>query len=288
MNLVFYRLAVKNICVSLVTLLALFGLQSQTAHASCTTSETAGFSAGSVVTGNRVVICATESSQKTTTSSSTSSSTSTTTGKQKTSGSAPSLPKSVCPTVVSTTEQIVAAALAGCKIPGPSRPPAAKPATPRKIESTTTNVLANSQSAQAVLEPQPLAITASKAVLQVGESVLLISDAADHEKSAVILGRAGFVRFTPFSYQWSVAGAQDSAVAVAAFSSSGQKPLNLQLTYRASTRFSLAEPWLFVGLVTVSADHQVLVIEAVQTIAPKLAPRLVRGSCESWPSSYRC
>jgi hypothetical protein len=125
-------------------------------------------------------------------------------------------------------------------------------------------------------------------VLQVGESVLLSSDAADHEKSAVILGRAGFVRFTPLSYRWSVASAQNSAVAVAAFSSSGQKPLSLQLTYRASTRFSLSEPWVFVGLVTSSADHQVLVIEAVPSIAPKPAPRLVRGSCESWASSYRC
>ena len=234
--------------------------------------------------GNRVVICATESSQKTTTSKSTS----TTTGKPKSSGSSPSLPKPVCPTAVSTTEQIVAAALAGCSIPGPSRPPAAKPATPRKIESTTSSISATSQSAQAVLEPQPLVIQASKSVLQVGESVLLSSDAADHEKSAVILGRSGFVRFTPVSYQWSAGGAQDSAVAVAAFSSSGQKQLSLQLTYRASTRFSLSEPWVFVGLVTAAADYQVLVIEAAPTISPKLVPRLVKGSCEGWPSNYRC
>ena len=239
---------------------------------------------GSAVTGNRVVICATESSQKTTTSKSTS----TTTGKPKSSGSSPSLPKPVCPTAVSTTEQIVAAALAGCSIPGPSRPPAAKPATPRKIESTTSSISATSQSAQAVLEPQPLVIQASKSVLQVGESVLLSSDAADHEKSAVILGRSGFVRFTPVSYQWSAGGAQESAVAVAAFSSSGQKQLSLQLTYRASTRFSLSETWVFVGLVTAAADYQVLVIEAVQTSAPRPSPRLVKGSCESWPSNYRC
>ena len=284
MNLVFYRLAVKNISIALATLLLIFGLQPQTAQANCTTSQSAGFSAGSVVTGNRVVICATESNQKATTSKSIS----TTTGKPKSSGSAPLLPKPICPTVVSTTEQIVAAALAGCNIPGPSRPPAAKPATPSKIESTTSNVSATSHSAQAVLEPQPLVITASKDLLQVGESVLLTSDAADHEKSAVILSRPGFVRFTPFSYQWSVGGAQDSAVAVAAFSSSGQKSLSLQLTYRASTRFSLSEPWVFVGLVTSTADHQVLVIEAVQTTAPRPSPRLVKGSCESWPSSYRC
>ncbi len=274
----------KNISVLLATLLLLVGLQPQAAQANCTTSQPTGFSTGSAITGNRVVICATESNQKTTTSKSTS----TTTGKLKSYGSAPLVPKPICPTAVSTTEQIVAAALAGCKIPGPSRPPASKPTTSRKIESTTSNVSATSQSAQAVLEPQPLAITASKTVLQVGESVLLSSDAADHEKVAVILGRPGFVRFTPFRYQWSVAGAQDSAVAVAAFSSSGEKPLSLQLTYRASTRFSLSESWVFVGLVTARADHQVSVIEAVQTIAGRPMPRLVRGSCESWPSSYRC
>jgi len=284
MTLGLYRLAVKNISVLSATLLLLFLFQPQAAQANCTTSQSTGFSAGSAITGNRVVICATESSQKTTVSKSIS----TTTGKTKGSGSTPSLSKPVCPTAVSTTEQIVAAALAGCHIPGPSRPPAAKPAAPRKIESSTSNLSATSQSAKAVLEPQPLVIQASKNVLQVGESVLLSSDAADHEKSAVILGRSGFVRFTPLSYQWTVAGAQDSAVAVAAFSSTGQKPLSLQLTYRASTRFSLSEPWVFVGLVTAAADYQVLVIEAAQSIAPRPSPRLVRGSCESWPSSYRC
>jgi len=284
MTLALYRLAVKNISVLSATLLLLVGLQPSAAQANCTTSKSAGFSAGSVVTGNRVVICATESSQKMTASKSTS----TTTGKPKSSGSTPSLPKPVCPTVVSTTEQIVAAALAGCSIPGPSRPPATKPATPRKIESTTSNISATSQSAQAVLKPQALVVSASKSVLQVGESFVLSSDAADHEKSAVILGRPGFVRFTPVSYQWSVGGAQDSAVAVAAFSSSGQKSLSLQLTYRASTRFSLSEPWVFVGLVTSTADHQVLVLEAAQSIALRPSPRLVRGSCESWLSTYRC
>jgi hypothetical protein len=282
--LFFYPLAVKNICTAFAALFFFFGLQPQAAQANCITSQTHGFSAGSAVSGNRVVICATESSQKATSTNATS----TTTGKSKSSGSTPSLPKPVCPTVVRTTEQIVAAALAGCKIPGPSRPPAATTPNVRKVESTATNVSATSQSAQAFLEPQPLVMTASKPVLQVGESVLLTSDATDHEKSAVILGRAGFVRFTPLSYRWSVAGAQDSAVAVAAFSSSGLKPLSLQLTYRASTRFSLAEPWAFVGLVTVRADHQLLVLEAVPSITPKPAPRLVRGSCETWPSNYRC
>jgi hypothetical protein len=282
--LFFYPLAVKNICTAFAALFFFFGLQPQAAQANCITSQTHGFSASSAVSGNRVVICATESSQKATSTNATS----TTTGKSKSSGNTPALPKPICPTVVRTTEQILAAALAGCKIPGPSRPPASKPATPSKIESTTTNVSATSQSAQAFLEPQPLVMTASKNVLQIGESVLLTSDAAGHEKSAVILGRPGFVRFTPLSYRWSVASAQDSAVAVAAFSSSGLKPLSLQLTYRASTRFSLSEPWVFVGLVTSTTHHQVLVIEAAQTTAPRPSPRLVKGTCESWPSSYRC
>lgn len=188
----------------------------------------------------------------------------------------------------------MAATLAGCAVPGPSAPPVravvSRPGNPARTES---NISASSQSAEAALSARALAISASQQLLRVGEAVVLSSDAAEHEKTAVILGRLGFVRFTPVAFEWSGETLQSSPVAVASFATPGIKSIALRVTYLASTRFSLSENWSRVGEVAVSATIEVKVDEfrvqpADPTSKPRLSARLVSANCEVKPSSYRC
>ena len=264
------------------------GLSSQSASASCLPSTGSGFATGSVISGNQVVICAKESQQSSSVSTSkpvaSTKTSKTTPGKSQT-----TTPKINCPTQVRTTEQIVSATLAGCPIVGPSAPPArvvtGKPGKPAIAEA---RVSASSQSAEAALSPRALAIVVSQTVLRVGEGVVLTSDAGEHEKTTVILGRLGFVRFVPVEFEWLVDGVQRSPVAVASFSTEGTKPISLQVVYLASTRFSLSEQWVRVGSVTANANFAVTVENIEPTKRPRLTPRLVSASCETKPSSYRC
>ena len=274
--------------LGLICCLLFLGLGSQSANAECRPALGSGFATGSVIAGNQVVVCAKESQQATSVSTSkpvaSTKTTKTTPGKPQTVA-----PKINCPTQVRTTEQIVAATLAGCRIPGPSAPPArvvmVKPGKPAVAEA---RVSSSSQSAEASLSPRPLYIAASQAVLRVGEGVVLTSDAGEHEKTAVILGRLGFVRFTPVEYSWLVEPAQSSRVAVTAFSAAGTKSISLQVVYLASSRFSLSEAWVRVGLVTAAAAIEVKVENIEPAKTPKLRARLVSASCETKPSSYRC
>ena len=264
------------------------GLSYQSANAACQASTGSGFATGSVISGNQVVICAKESQQSSSVSTSkpvaSTKTSKTTPGKSQT-----TTPKINCPTQVRTTEQIVSATLSGCPIVGPSAPPArvvtVKPGKPAIAEA---RVSASSQSAEAALSPRALAIVVSQTVLRVGEAVVLTSDAGEHEKSAVILGRLGFVRFTPVDFEWRVDGFQWSPVAVASFSTEGTKPISLQVVYLASTRFSQSEQWVRVGSVTANANFAVTVENIEPTKRPRLTPRLVSASCETKPSSYRC
>lgn len=268
--------------------LLFLSLGAQSASAECRPAVGSGFATGSVIDGNQVVVCAKESKQATSVS------TSKPVASTKTTKTNPGKPQTVapkinCPVEFRTTEQIVAATLAGCRIPGPSAPPArvvtVKPGKPAVAEA---RVSSSSQSAEVSLSARPLYIAASQAVLRVGEGVVLTSDAGEHEKTAVILGRLGFVRFTPVEYSWLVEPAQSSPVAVTAFSAAGTKSISLQVVYLASSRFSLSEAWVRVGLVTAAAAIEVKVENIEPAKTPKLRARLVSASCETKPSSYRC
>lgn len=274
------------------------GLVAQPASAACQPSATQGFATGSAISANQVLVCATESKQSTTVSASKPT--------VPTKSTKPTLGKSQaiavtsnCPTQVRTTEQIVAATLAGCAVPGPSTPPVrvvvSRPGKPARTESS---VSASSQSAVAALSARALAISASQQLLRVGEAVVLSSDAAEHEKTAVILGRLGFVRFTPVAFEWTGETFQSSPVAVASFATPGIKSIALKVTYSASTRFSLSENWSRVGEVAEVAAFYLevgevkvgeLKVQPADPISkPRLSARLVSANCEVKPSSYRC
>jgi hypothetical protein len=144
---------------------------------------------------------------------------------------------------------------------------------------------------QAAFTPNAVSIAASKTGLTPGESALLTSNAANHERSATILGRIGYVRFVPADHSWMAddGWAASGAVAIASFSSSGIKNISLTVGYQASYRFGLSEPWVDVGVVTVSASTVLEVFQAAPPpIVVKLKPHLVWSNCEVHPSSYRC
>lgn len=273
---------------SLICFLFFLGLGSQSASAACLPSAGSGFATGSVISGNQVVVCARESQQSGSVSTSkpvaSTRTTKTTPGKQQT-----VTPKLNCPAQVRTTEQIVAATLAGCPIVGPSYPPSrAVTVKPSKPAIAKERISTSSQSEEVSLSPSRLSISASQTLLRVGEAVVLTSDATEHEKTAVILGRLGFVRFTPVGFEWFADGVQRASVAVTSFSKEGTKSISLQVVYLASTRFSLSEQWVLVGSVTANARIEVKVENIEPAQQPRLAPRLVSASCETKPSSYRC
>lgn len=209
-------------------------------------------------------------------------------------------PPSSCPSAVATTAQIVSAALAGCKIPGPSSPPAvsSKPVATVKVTDKEVSGVATSNSSavtndQATFSANALAIQASVEVAQINEAVIFTSDAREHERAAVILGRTGYVRFEPVGFTWSGSSEADSPIAIASFATSGTKAILLRVDYRASTRFSLSEPWQIVGQVFVVAETRIQVAEPAKTRETpppltKIVPRLVFASCETMPSTYRC
>jgi len=254
------------------------------AMAACTAGSSSGFSAGSAIVGNQVVLCANSSAA---TNSSATKTTST-----KTIANTPkqvAQPKPVCPTSVATTAQIVAAALLGCPIPGPSKPPVAVVVAKPKV--TTTNSAAISvASDSAAFTPNPLAINSSLSVLAIGQSAILTSDAVSHERSAVILGRVGYVKFVPSEYRWSADSgwSASGAASVVNFSTAGSKLVSLEVGYLASYRFSLTEVWQPVGTVLVHAELPLEVQAPAPPPATRLVGHLVWANCKVHPSAYRC
>lgn len=180
-------------------------------------------------------------------------------------------------------------------MPGPSaKPPStSKPTLSAKSKSIEA-ISTSGQSDQALFSPEPFSIQPSSSTAQTAEAVVFTSDARDHERSALILGRLGYVRFVPVSFSWAHAPGQNSPVAVLSFATSGTKSVSLQVTFQASSRFSLAEPWVVVGDVVATAQTSVEVAEPstripAQPLAKtKVKPRLVFAACETLPSAYRC
>jgi hypothetical protein len=290
-----YFSAVKFKPTLLTALLLFSSLNVQPAHAGCAPTSSSAFASDSSISNNQVLVCASATQQKTT--SSTSSINSKTVS--KTVSKVP--PQANCPGSVTIIAQIFAATLAGCKIAGPVLPPAPppKPVATLKVaekvssKSSTTKSLA-AQSDQALFSVQPLKIQPSTELAQTGESVILTTNALEHESTASILGRIGYVRFVPVAYSWSIDSAGDSPVAVASYSASGTKSISLRVTYRASSRFSLSEPWQPVGQVFANAETQLEIVEPAKQPSPaataraRAKPRLVFASCETKPSTYRC
>lgn len=252
----------------------------QPAQAACNAGSGSAFSSGSAIVNNQVILCAiTDSSVVTTKRSQTST---TTVVKPLVAVKSP-----VCPSVTLTTAQIVAAALLGCKILGPSNPPAPVVVVKPKV---TNSSAVSQQTDSAAFVPNEIAIASTPSSAPVFVSILLTSNAVEHERTAVVLGRTAYVRFAPIKYSWAAEVGQlnEGAIAVIAFATPGQKQIDLTVSFNASYRFGLSEAWMPAGVVTRSASAQVLVTEPAKQVYAKTKPRLVWASCQKHPSNYRC
>ena len=254
------------------------------AQAACTAAAGGGFSSASQIVDNQVLVCAKSGSSTVSAKSTTSTSTKSTTTK----AIAPAKP--ACPTSVSTTAEIVSAVLLGCKVPGPSQPPAVSLVIKPKV-TTVLVVQPNSQTDQAAFSPDAVAISASKVSMSVGESSILNTNALTHERSASILGRIGYVRFVPMGYTWQSDSSWSAtgAVAIASFDTVASHKIGVVVHYAASYRFSLAEAWIQTGTVTASANTTLQITEpAAPAPISKLVGHLVWANCVVHVSSYRC
>lgn len=269
--------------IRIVLIIALFLSQLvavQPARAACVAGVGSGFSAGSAIVGNQVILCANSDSATSTTKRSQTVST-------KSAKPVAAVKPPVCPSVTVTTAQIVAAALLGCKILGPSNPPA--PIVVVKPKVTNASSLSQ-QTDSAAFVPSDFSITASPSSAAVFVSMLLTSNTVEHERTALVLGRTAYLRFVPSKYEWLAESVRlnDGAIAVASFAKSGQKQIDLTVSFDASYRFGLSEAWMPVGVVTRSASTQVLVTEPAKQVIAKTKPRLVWASCQKHSSNYRC
>lgn len=256
------------------------------ASAACQSKPGAGFTADSQISNNQVLVCASANLSSTTT-------TKPTPAKSVAAKTAakPQVPaaKPACPKSVSTTDQIVAAALLGCAIVGPSKPPAAPSQPVVRIVKPVLAKVEQSLQDQTRVSADEVQILASANRVALGESVWLTSSATIHERTALVLGRTAFVKFEPASDVWLTSqGQQESRLVVMSFATAGTKRVTLTASYLASYRFSLQEPWQQIGLVYSSDSIEIEVIERVIVPERKQSPRLVFGTCVTHPSEYRC
>ncbi len=269
-----------RIALTLALFLSQFAA-AQPAQAACTPSSGAAFSTGSAIVANQVVLCANAESVATTTKRS-----QTTVTKSQ-----PNKPvvvvKPRCPDTMVTTAQIVSAALLGCKITGPSNPPVAVVVTKPKVAQSSA---LSQQTDSAAFSPNDVTVFASPSQATVFSAMLLTSNAVEHERTAIVLGRTAYVRFVPIKFDWLSEGKAlgGASIAVVSFATSGQKQIDLTVSFDASYRFGLSDAWIDVGVVTRSASTQVLVTEAPKPIVSKTKPRLVWASCQKHLSNYRC
>lgn len=274
----------KRIGLLCTLLLAMSGQAvSQAAEAACLTSAASEFAVDSQISQNQVVLCVSSKSSQVSSSKG-----SITSSKSSKTGNTQTLPiKAKCPSKVTTTPEIIAAALQGCAIPGPSKPPAAKPVI--KVVKPLVAQTRQIDQDQAVFEAEPVHIVISESSVSAGQSVFLSSTARLHERSAVVLGRTAIVRFTPVAHLWRIAKSElGGSIAVVAFETPGPATVGLRLTYQASYRFSLSEAWIDVGPVYSEAIAEVSVHAKNPEPVAGRSPRLVFSSCAEHISSYRC
>jgi hypothetical protein len=195
--------------------------------------------------------------------------------------------KPLCPDTMVTTAQIVSAALLGCKIIGPSNPPAAVVVKKPKVAQSSA---LSQQTDSAAFSPNDVTAFASLGQATVFSAILLTSNAVEHERTAIVLGRTAYVRFVPIKFDWLCEGQAlgGGSIAVASFATPGQKQIDLTVSFDASYRFGLSDAWIPVGVVTRSASTQVLVTEPPKQVSQKSKPRLVWASCQKHVSNYRC
>ena len=255
----------------------------QPAVAACLDSAIGDFAVDSQISQNQVVLCVSSAASQTSTrKGSTTSSNSNKAGNGQTRVTTPK-----CPAKVSTTAEIIAAALLGCAIPGPSKPAPTKPVA-RVVKPIVAQTRLSAQD-QAVFEADAVQIVASASSVAAGQSVFFASTAKLHERSAVVLGRTAIVRFSPIAHRWSFSeGESNGSVTVVSFDTPGSTAIALRLTYLASYRFSLTEPWLEVGPVYAEANTEILVHQKNAEPSVSRPPRLVFSNCVEHPSNYRC
>ena len=269
-----------------LTLAAGFLTQTLPASAACQNKQGAGFTSDSQISDNQVLVCASVNL-----SSSTVSKPNPTRSVAAKAVAKPivTVAKPPCPKTVATTEQIVAAALQGCAIVGPSKQPA-KPSQPivRIVKPVLAKVEQSMQD-QTRVSANAVQIISSTTRVAPGESVWLTNSAANHERTAQVLGRTAFVKFEPAGEVWlTTQGQQESRLVVLSFATAGTKRISLTASFLASYRFSLQEPWQQIGLVFSTDAIEIEVIE--RAVAPELmqSPRLVFGTCATHPTDYRC
>jgi hypothetical protein len=284
----------RKLRVFMVLALALGCLNNAVAaSAACQSKQGAGFIADSQISNNQVLVCASANLSSTTTTKPTlaKSVAAKTAAKPPVTAAKPPAPtaKPVCPKSVSTTEQIVAAALLGCAIVGPSKPPAAPSQPVVRIVKPVLARVEQSLQDQTRVSADEVQILASTSRVALGESVWLTSSATIHERTALVLGRTAFVKFEPAGEVWLTSqGQQESRLVVMSFATAGTKRVTLTASYLASYRFSLQEPWQQIGLVYSSDTIEIEVIERVVVPEREQSPRLVFGTCVTHPSEYRC
>jgi hypothetical protein len=163
----------------------------------------------------------------------------------------------------------------------------AKPKTTAATTSTATNALSSDSAA---FTPNSVAINSSLSVLAIGQSAILTSDASTHERSAVILGRVGYVKFVPSEYRWSADSGwtASGAASVVNFATAGSKLVWLEVGYLASYRFALTDAWQPVGTVFASAQLTLTVQAPQPPPVTRIVGHLVWASCKVHPSNYRC
>lgn len=274
----------KKIVLPIICGLLLSHVAAQSAQAACSAGSPAGsVKVGSAISGGSVVVCASTSSAKTSTTTAKTGGT-----KNVVKKVAVSVRSVVVPCVIKVTSQ---AAVNDPRVPGCSYLVVA-PAKPVVIAPKTVASIATSasvQNDQAAFTPNPVGISASPTIGQVGQAFFFTAVAGTHTRSGTILGKAAQVTFTPVSFEWgSDEGASGSGTSlVTNWSNEGAHSVSLTVGY--SVAYSLGSGWVDAGVISSSASAAVQVVAASAPVVVKVPPPLlVSGNCKARPGSYGC
>jgi len=177
--------------------------------------------------------------------------------------------------------------------------PVAKPApaTPAKPTTPTIQLASNTSKAsdEASFSPALLSVSASDAVVQVGEAVAFGTNAALHYKAGALLGKAVDVQFAPTETHWIFGDGSSSSGPDAShrYSSAGAYSITATVLYAVSYQIAGATSWLSSGSISVSGSTSVVVATASgqNSEPPALAGNLVRlvgQNCFENPGSFGC
>lgn len=165
----------------------------------------------------------------------------------------------------------------------------AKPVVTAPKTAASTVSASSSQNDQAAFTPNPVGISASPSVGQVGQAFFFTALAEAHSRSGIVLGQAAQVTFTPVSFDWeSDDGATGSGTSlVTNWSTEGAHSVTLTVGY--SVAYSVGAGWIEAGIIKSTASTTVQVVAAPVPVAVVAKPPLlVSGNCRARPGSYRC